>query len=84
MAYPTLTYFLTSSPFRRVPSEFIPLKVSQLVSGFALVGLVGIIRGWKTVDHMAHLSGLLWGLAFGYWKNQEFKKKRELACKNSG
>ncbi|KAI5853124.1 hypothetical protein DFP73DRAFT_506924 [Morchella snyderi] len=65
-------------------SKFIPLKVSQLVSGFALVGLVGIIRGWKTVDHMAHLSGLLWGLAFAYWKDQEFKKKREHACENSG
>lgn len=59
-------------------------KAYQFVTGLALLEVVGILRGWAVIDHVAHLSGLLWGVAYAYWKEQEFKKKRELARKGSG
>lgn len=60
-------------------------KAYQFVTGAALIEVLGIIRGWTVVDHVAHLSGMLWGVVYAYWKDQEAKKrKRELARKNLG
>lgn len=82
--FPLIHIIILSRELYFVLLPFMSFKAYQFVTGLALLEVVGILRGWAVIDHVAHLSGLLWGVAYAYWKEQEFKKKRELARKSSG
>lgn len=49
---------------------FVAFKAKYFISGVALLELVGIARGWQRLDHVAHLSGLLWGAGVAYFLEQ--------------
>ena len=63
---------------------FLALKAKVFVSVMAAVETLGIVRGWAVFDHVAHLSGLAWGVAGAYammWEVQRRadKKRKELS-----
>lgn len=39
--------------------------------------MTGIAMGWKRLDHMAHLSGMVFGYcAAAWWRERERQKRR--------
>jgi rhomboid-like protein len=44
-----------------------PLQLDQLLAAFMCLDLIGLIRGWRTFDHMCHLTGAIYGLMYGYY-----------------
>ncbi|KAI9782921.1 MAG: hypothetical protein M1839_004396 [Geoglossum umbratile] len=68
---------------------FVPEGLVPSVSGWAILGaligveMVGIARGWRRVDHWAHLGGYVGGIASGWWvggmrrQRVEERKRRE-------
>ncbi|CAE6440534.1 unnamed protein product [Rhizoctonia solani] len=51
---------------------FISLPIGAGVGGMVCLDIVGIIRGWRTFDHWAHLGGASFGIAYyqygaGFW-----------------
>jgi len=56
---------------------FLMLKAKTFVTVLAMVETLGIVRGWTMVDHVAHLSGLGWGVASGYALLAEYKRRLE-------
>ncbi|KAA8895145.1 hypothetical protein FN846DRAFT_970962 [Sphaerosporella brunnea] len=56
---------------------FVALKARTFATGLALMEVVGIVRGWKVVDHVAHLGGMAWGAAGGWVIVEEYKRRLE-------
>ncbi|KAA8894863.1 hypothetical protein FN846DRAFT_972356 [Sphaerosporella brunnea] len=56
---------------------FVALKAKTFVTGLALMETVGIVRGWRVLDHAAHLGGLGWGVAGGWVIVEEYKRRLE-------
>ncbi|KAI9764011.1 MAG: hypothetical protein M1840_008959 [Geoglossum simile] len=69
---------------------FVPEGMVPSVSGWAILGalvgveVVGIVRGWRRVDHWAHLGGYIGGVAGGWWvgglrrrRMEEIKREKE-------
>ncbi|KAL5531686.1 hypothetical protein ACEPAG_4563 [Sanghuangporus baumii] len=54
LAYPDAQVFLLFPP--------IPLPITWGVGGLVLMDVIGVIRGWRTFDHWAHLSGAAFGV----------------------
>ena len=55
------------SPETRAGIIFIPgfsLPLDQMVGILGLADLVGLLRGWRTFDHAAHLCGLAYGIIY--------------------
>jgi hypothetical protein len=56
------------------------LKAKVVVGFMAYVEVVGTVMGWTVLDHVAHLSGLTWGVA-GEWGlmelMEEYKRRLE-------
>ncbi|KAL7273316.1 hypothetical protein RUND412_003845 [Rhizina undulata] len=77
----TFTYFNPNHELYFVLLPFLAFKASHFVTGLALLETVGIVRGWAVLDHVAHLSGLGWGLGYGYYLEQQVKKRKELLQK---
>ncbi|KAF7309792.1 Rhomboid domain-containing protein [Mycena indigotica] len=53
-------------PQLHVNVMFIPIDIPirTAVGGLVLMDIVGLLRGWRTFDHIAHLSGALFGLVY--------------------
>ncbi|KAJ1306822.1 hypothetical protein OPQ81_007808 [Rhizoctonia solani] len=43
---------------------FVSLPIGAGVGGMVCLDIIGIIRGWRTFDHWAHLGGASFGLAY--------------------
>jgi rhomboid-like protein len=54
---------------------FLMLRAKTFVACLAVVETLGIVRGWKVLDHVAHLSGLGWGVAGGYAIVEEYRRR---------
>ena len=70
------------NPENRLSIIFLPflvLKAQTFVALLACVEVLGVVRGWAMLDHMAHLGGLVWGTAFAHWLVGEMQKRREQA-----
>jgi len=66
---------------------FLPFMVfkAKVVVGFmACMEVVGITRGWAVLDHVAHLSGLMWGVVGGWALMKEYKRRMERRRKEKG
>ncbi|KAG0225330.1 hypothetical protein BGW41_004728 [Actinomortierella wolfii] len=57
--HPDTSVFLIFLPF-------FPIKIPFALGAMMGLDLVGIIRGWRTFDHYAHLAGASFGLAYMY------------------
>ncbi|KAF9351733.1 hypothetical protein BGX34_000390 [Mortierella sp. NVP85] len=55
--YPDASVYLIFLPF-------FPIKIPMALGAMMGLDLVGIIRGWRTFDHYAHLAGSTFGLAY--------------------
>jgi len=68
-------YLNPDSLFFIIFLPFLQFKARTLIVGAAAFETLGLIRGWHFLDHMAHLSGLGWGLSFGYLMNKELERR---------
>ncbi|KAF9972478.1 hypothetical protein BGZ73_004405 [Actinomortierella ambigua] len=57
--YPDASVFLIFLPF-------FPIKIPVALGAMMGLDLIGILRGWRTFDHYAHLAGASFGLAYLY------------------
>ncbi|KDQ19072.1 hypothetical protein BOTBODRAFT_28566 [Botryobasidium botryosum FD-172 SS1] len=75
--YGLLTYTALSFPELSVSLIFlpmIPLPITGAVGGMVALDIIGLIRGWKSFDHWAHLAGAAsgviyygYGMPFWHW-----------------
>ncbi|KAK9831656.1 hypothetical protein WJX74_004513 [Apatococcus lobatus] len=62
---------------------FVPFStdLSQLLAAFMALDVLGIVLGWRTFNHWAHLGGAIFGLLYGpfiskrYWPEAESQLK---------
>lgn len=69
--YPDLPMGIMFLPFH--------FRISELLTGFVVLDIIGLIRGWRTVDHAAHLGGVLFGWLYvkygrDYWDRMQRKR----------
>lgn len=56
---------------------FLPIKIGYGVPGIMAVDALGLVRGWRTFDHAAHLAGGVTGYAFYYtWLKPKINNAR--------
>ncbi|KAJ7583255.1 hypothetical protein C8J56DRAFT_953468 [Mycena floridula] len=48
-----------------IPPSY-PIDIQWGVGGLLLMDMIGILRGWKMLDHWAHLGGAAFGVAYYY------------------
>ncbi|WOO78596.1 Presenilins-associated rhomboid-like protein, mitochondrial [Vanrija pseudolonga] len=68
--YGALTMTALAFPDSRVSIIFLPwfsLPIGLGVFGMVAVDIVGLIRGWRSFDHIAHLSGAAFGLIYYHY-----------------
>jgi rhomboid-like protein len=56
---------------------FLMLRAKTFVACLAAMETLGIVRGWRVLDHVAHLSGLGWGVLGGYVVEAEYRRRLE-------
>lgn len=64
LAYPDASVSLIFLPM-------IPIPIGMGMGAMVLVDLLGVIRGWKMFDHVAHLGGAAFGVLY-YAYGKEF------------
>lgn len=64
-------------PNLRVIVYFIPMKIKYMIVIFALISVLFIGGDGSRIAHAAHLSGLLVGLAFGYYYRNRLKNRMQ-------
>jgi len=72
--YATLTMTALAYPDASVSLIFVPMvpiPIGVGMAGMVAVDMLGVIRGWKMFDHVAHLGGALFGVLY-YWRGKEF------------
>ena len=72
------TYFNPETKLTFIFLPFVALQAKYFMSGVAMLEAFGIARGWQTIDNVAHLAGLSWGVGMAYWLEQRVKRRREL------
>ncbi|OCF30911.1 rhomboid-like protein [Kwoniella heveanensis BCC8398] len=68
--YGALTLTACAYPDSNVGIIFIPfvsIPIGMGVAGMVALDLVGLFRGWRMFDHVAHLSGALFGFIYYRW-----------------
>ncbi|CAZ84164.1 unnamed protein product [Tuber melanosporum] len=70
------TYFNPETKLSFIFLPFIGLQAKYFMSGVAMLEAFGIVRGWQTIDNVAHLAGLGWGVGMAYWLEQRVKRRR--------
>ncbi|KAL1919926.1 uncharacterized protein VTP21DRAFT_1858 [Calcarisporiella thermophila] len=51
---------------------FIPIKIGVALPCLMALDVVGLLRGWQLFDHVAHLAGASFGIAYAY---QDFGRR---------
>lgn len=65
--YSTIVLTAFAFPEDRVGLFFvIPLPITWGVSGLVALDIMGVLRGWATFDHWAHLTGAAFGALYYY------------------
>ncbi|EUC59704.1 rhomboid domain protein [Rhizoctonia solani AG-3 Rhs1AP] len=65
--YATVTASALAFPDANVSLIFLPfvsLPIGAGVGGMVCLDIIGVIRGWRTFDHWAHLGGAFFGIAY--------------------
>ncbi|KDN42785.1 hypothetical protein RSAG8_06539, partial [Rhizoctonia solani AG-8 WAC10335] len=65
--YATVTASALAFPDASVSLIFLPfvsLPIGAGVGGMVCLDIIGVIRGWRTFDHWAHLGGAAFGVAY--------------------
>ncbi|WWD19890.1 hypothetical protein CI109_104359 [Kwoniella shandongensis] len=78
--YAALTMTACAYPESSVGIIFIPfikLPIGLGVAGMVGLDLLGLIRGWRLFDHVAHLSGALFGFAYYAWGREAWAWTRK-------
>lgn len=60
LAFPNSDVSLIFLPMVKIP-------ISWGVAGMVALDVVGILRGWRMFDHVAHFSGAMFGVAYWAW-----------------
>ncbi|WRT69961.1 uncharacterized protein IL334_006952 [Kwoniella shivajii] len=78
--YAALTMTACAFPDSNVGIIFIPfvsLPIGMGVAGMITLDLIGLIRGWRMFDHVAHLSGALFGFVYYRFGREVWQWTRE-------
>ncbi|ODO05509.1 hypothetical protein I350_04560 [Cryptococcus amylolentus CBS 6273] len=82
--YAALTMTACAFPDSAVGIIFIPfvtIPIGWGVAGMVAVDMIGLIRGWRMFDHVAHLGGALFGfLYYGYGREVWLWTRRKLGA----
>ncbi|KAJ6607498.1 hypothetical protein B0H10DRAFT_2071503 [Mycena sp. CBHHK59/15] len=80
--YATVTLCALAFPETKVQPLFIPLAIpiQYGVGGMVALDLIGLIRGWSTFDHFAHLGGAMFGLWYYMYGTSTWDQWRDLAA----
>lgn len=70
LAFPNSNISIIFIPFVQIP-------IGVGVAGMIAVDVLGIIRGWKMFDHVAHFSGAMFGIFYFYFGKQWFTWLRD-------
>lgn len=54
---------------------FLAMKAKYMVSCAAAFEVLGMARGWRSLDHAAHFSGMVWGVAGGWMLWKEWQRR---------
>lgn len=65
LAFPNTDVSIIFLPFIRIP-------IGLGVAGMVALDVVGILKGWKMFDHVAHFSGAMFGVAYWAWGKEWF------------
>ena len=67
------------NPDRHLQIIFLPFlsgPAPYFLAGMMLLDLTGLVLGWRVLGHAAHLGGATFGLAWGMWGQDGYKRLR--------
>ncbi|KAJ7760537.1 hypothetical protein B0H16DRAFT_1532613 [Mycena metata] len=84
--YACVTLCALAFPDTRIAPLFIPFSVpiQPGVGALMLLDVVGVLRGWRMFDHIAHLSGALFGVLYYFFGPPSWNGYRRLTATDSG
>eukprot|EP00052_Salpingoeca_macrocollata_P011726 m.90632 g.90632 ORF g.90632 m.90632 type:complete len:316 (+) comp18175_c0_seq2:93-1040(+) len=68
--YPDVKFSIVFAPFLEFTSQ-------QMLYGVLAFDIAGLVLGWRSLDHAAHLGGLLFGLWHAYYGEEMYRKSRQ-------
>lgn len=54
-----------------------PINIQYGIGGLMLLDVIGILRGWRSFDHWAHLGGATFGIAYYKFGPEIWRRRRE-------
>lgn len=54
---------------------FISFQMGQILPLVCLIDIVGLLKGWTTFGHAAHLTGAIFGLSYVIWGQPLWRTK---------
>ncbi|KAG9004017.1 hypothetical protein FRB94_002726 [Tulasnella sp. JGI-2019a] len=61
----------------------IDIPIGVAVTGTVILDIMGLLRGWRTFDHVAHLGGAAFGLLYFWWDNGRIWEAFRKAAQNA-
>lgn len=72
LTFPQATVSLIVLPLASVPIQW-------GVAGMVALDVLGLVRGWRTFDHAAHLGGALFGVLYYVWGPEVWERAKRFA-----
>lgn len=72
LTFPQATVSLIVLPMASVPIQW-------GVAGMVALDALGLVRGWRTFDHAAHLGGALFGVLYYVWGPEVWERAKRFA-----
>ncbi|KAJ7623239.1 hypothetical protein FB45DRAFT_925016 [Roridomyces roridus] len=84
--YATVTLTAMANPDTYVTPIFLnwPIPIQYGVGGMMMLDLVGLLRGWRMFDHVAHLGGAVFGIMYYYVGPRIWDSCRDVAAYFNG
>lgn len=75
-----LGYVCTQHPDTKLAIIFLPMypfSAGTAIKAIIAIDAVGVLMGWRFLDHAAHLGGALFGISWAVWGDKYVWQKRE-------
>ncbi|KAF8801330.1 hypothetical protein BYT27DRAFT_7198411 [Phlegmacium glaucopus] len=61
-----------------------PINIQYGIGGLMMIDVIGILRGWRSFDHWAHLGGAAFGIAYYHFGPRRWHHLREASADADG
>ncbi|KAJ7504403.1 hypothetical protein B0H11DRAFT_1710157, partial [Mycena galericulata] len=80
--YAAVTLSALANPNAKVSPVFLPLPIpiQYGVGGMVMLDIIGLLRGWRTFDHIAHLGGAVFGIVYYFYGCRLWDSWRDMAA----